>query len=117
MSTPATLVTLNPHDRFSIFHKYGTTFHSPDSALDRRSLRTPPEASAPPRVLRTRSPPDSVIIVNSENGEEKAAKVLKASATTARTKGSHLRKMQEHRLKLSPMEPYGLDSAEYHCCS
>jgi ElaB/YqjD/DUF883 family membrane-anchored ribosome-binding protein len=58
-----------------------------------------------------------VIIVNSKNGEEKAAKVLKASGTTARTKGSHLRKKQEHRLKLSPKALYGLDSAEYHCCS
>jgi hypothetical protein len=58
-----------------------------------------------------------VIIVNSENGEEKAAKVLKASATTARTKGSHLRKKQEHRLKLLPMALYGLDYAECHCCS
>jgi hypothetical protein len=58
-----------------------------------------------------------VLIVNSENGEEKAAKVLKASATTARTKGSHLRKKQEHRLKLPPKALYRLDSAEYHCCS
>ena len=79
MSTPGTLVTLNPHNRLSIFHKYGTTFHSPDFALDRRSLQDTPEASAPPHVLRTRSPPDSVIIVNSENGEEKAAKDLKAA--------------------------------------
>jgi hypothetical protein len=53
-----------------------------------------------------------VIIVNSDNGEEKAAKVLKASATTARTKGSRPRKKQEHRLKLLPMALYGLDSAE-----
>ena len=45
MSTPATLVTLNPHDGLSIFYKYGTTFHSPDSALDRRSFDIP-EASA-----------------------------------------------------------------------
>jgi hypothetical protein len=58
-----------------------------------------------------------VVIVNSESGEEKAAKVLKASATTARTKRSHLRKKQEHRLKLPPMALYRLDSAEYRCRS
>jgi hypothetical protein len=58
-----------------------------------------------------------VIIVNSENGEEKAAKALKASATTAKTKEWHLRKKQEHLLKLLPMALCGLDSAEYHCRS
>jgi hypothetical protein len=116
MSTSATLVTLNPHNRISIFHKYGTAFHSPDSALDRRSLGHPRglgAASCPSHPVPTRF----VVIVNSENGEEKAAKVLKANATTARKKGSHLRKNQEHRLKLSPMALYGLNSAEYHCCS
>jgi hypothetical protein len=102
MSTPATLVTLNAHNRFSIFHEYGTTFHSPDSALDRRSLQDTPEASAPPHVPHP-VPTRFVIIVNSDNGEEKAAKVVKASATTPRTKGSRPRKKQEHRLKLLPM--------------
>jgi hypothetical protein len=116
MSTPATLVTLNPHNRLLIFHKYGTTFHSPDSALRQALLAGHPgglgAASCPSQV-----PTRFAIIVNSENGEEKAAKVLKASATTARTKGSHLRKKQEHRLKLLPMALYGLDYAECHCCS
>jgi hypothetical protein len=116
MCTPAAIVALNPHNRLSIFHKYGTTFHSPDSALGRRSLQDIPEASAPPHASHP-VPTRFVIIVNSENGEEKAAKVLKASATTARTKGSHLRKKQEHRLKLLPMALYGLDYAECHCCS
>ena len=59
MCTTAALVALNPHNKLSIFHKYGTTFHSPDSALGRRPLRAIPKASAPPQFLRTRSPPDS----------------------------------------------------------
>ena len=60
-------------------------------------------------------------IVNSENGEEKAAKVLKASATTAKTKGSQLRKKQEHLLKLLPGALYRLDWLKFRgrlaqCC-
>ena len=86
MCTPATLVALNPHNKLSIFHKYGTTFHSPNSALDRRPLQDIPR---PRRRLMSFAPVPTkfVNIVNSENGEEKAAKVLKQAQQQPEQRG------------------------------